>query len=97
MKMKRFQEISRAKRKGQNVEMSEKEKKAYSSIQKEIRKEQKKMRKKMNSIIEKHPMNQKRYMQINRALRKNKELQSRLKSLMSKQRQQMQPQQQPQQ
>ena len=95
MNMKRFQEISRAKSQGGKVEMTEQEKQAYSSIRKVMQEEQKKMRQKMNSIIKKHSMNRQRYMQINRALRKDKNLQSRLKKLMSKQMQQQQkPQQQ---
>ena len=94
IKMKRFQEISRARSQGNKVEMTEKEKQAFSEIQKVMKQEQQKMRKKMSSIIEKYSITQKRYMQINRALRKNKQLQNRLKSIIGKQRQQQQPQQQ---
>jgi len=95
IKMKRFQEISRAKRQGNNVEMTEQEKQAYSSIQKVMQQEQQKMRKQMNALIKKYSMGKQRYMQINRALRKDKNLQSRLKKIMSKQMQQQQkPQQQ---
>ncbi len=90
MQMKRFQEISRAQRQGNEVEMSEKEKQAYSDIQNVMKQEQKKMRKKMNEIIDKYSMERKRYMQINRALRKSKQLQSRLKSIMSNQQRQQQ-------
>ena len=94
MNMKRFQEISRAQRQGNEVEMSEEEKKAYSEIQKVMKQEGQKMRNKMNSIIKKYSMDRKRYIQINRALRKDKQLQSRLKSIMSNQMQQQQMQQQ---
>jgi hypothetical protein len=94
IEMKRFQEISRARRQGNKVEMTEKEKQAFSEIQKVMKQEQQKMRKKMSSIIEKYSITKKRYMQINRALRKNKQLQNRLKSIIGKQRQQQQPQQQ---
>ena len=85
IEMKRFQEISRAKRQGKEVNMTEKEKKAYSTIRDTMKQEQQKMQQKMSSIIEKHSMDKKRYMEINRALRGNKELQKKLKKIMSQQ------------
>ena len=94
IEMKRFQEISRAKRQGNEVEMSEEEKQAYSSIEQVMQEEQQKMKKKMSSIIEKYPMDQQRYMQINRALRKDKGMQKRLKQIISQQQKQQQQQQQ---
>jgi hypothetical protein len=93
IKMKRFQEISRARSQGNKVEMTEKEKKAFSEIRKVMKQEQQKMNKKMSSIIDNYSMTKKRYIQINRALRKSKQLQNRLKSIIGKQRQQQQPQQ----
>lgn len=90
MKMKRFQEISRAKRQGNEVEMTEDEKQNYASIQEVIKTEQQKMRKEMNTIIKDASMNKDRYMEINRALRQDKALQGRLKKIMGNQQQQQQ-------
>jgi len=87
MDVKRYQEISRAKRQGQNVEMTDKEKKAYQSVQKVMKKEQQKMRQKMQSILKQHKMGRRRYIQISRALQQDKELQKRLQGLQSNQQQ----------
>jgi hypothetical protein len=88
MEMKRFQEISRAKRQGNEVEMTDNEKDAYASIQEVIKTEQQKMRKEMDSIIQNASMDKNRYMEINSALRQDKELQGRLKKIMGRQQQQ---------
>jgi len=88
MEMQRFQEISKAQQKGGEVNMSQEEKEAYSGIQKVIKEEQQKMDKKMASILEDHEMDRQRYMEINQALRRDKELLSRLKQIMSQQGQQ---------
>ncbi len=82
--VKRYQEIARAKRKGQNAQMSDKEKKAYQAVQKVMKKEQQKMRKKMNSILQKYSMKRRRYVRISRALQRDKQLQKRLQELRKK-------------
>jgi len=84
MEVKRYQEISRAKRQGQNVEMTDKEKKAYQSVQEVMKKEQQKMRQRMQSILKQHKMGRRRYIQISRALQQDKELQKRLQEASSK-------------
>lgn len=91
--MKRFQEISQAKRQGEDIEMTEEEEEAYASIEQVMQEEQQKMKEKMSSIIQEYSMDEQRYMEINRALRNDKELQKRLKSIISKQQQPQQPQQ----
>ncbi len=82
---KRFQEIAQAQQQGNEVDMSPEEKKAYSAIQETIQKEQEKMDKKMASILKNNEMSQERYMEINQALRTDKELMNRFKNLMNKQ------------
>lgn len=84
LKVKRYQEIARAKRKGQNVEMTSKEKKAYQAVQQVMKKEQQKMRKKMNSILKNYSMKRRRYIQISRALQRDKQLQKRLQEMRQK-------------
>ncbi|MGM0530262.1 MAG: hypothetical protein ACQER7_02810, partial [Bacteroidota bacterium] len=67
--MKRFQEISQAKRQGEDIEMTEEEEEAYASIEQVMQEEQQKMKEKMSSIIQEYSMDEQRYMEINRALR----------------------------
>jgi hypothetical protein len=93
MEMKRYQEINRAKQQGQEIEMTEKEEKAYAAIQKEMQKEGKGMQRKMQKILQKHEMKRQRFMQISKALRTDKELQNRFKKVQQKYRQKNQPQQ----
>jgi hypothetical protein len=84
LQVKRYQEIARAKRKGQNVEMTSKEKKAYQAVQQVMKKEQQKMRKKMNSILKKYSMKRRRYIRISRAMQRDKQLQKRLQEIRQK-------------
>lgn len=84
LQVKRYQEIARAKRKGQNVDMTSKEKKAYQAVQQVMKKEQQKMRKKMNSILKKYSMERRRYVRISRALQRDKQLQKRLQDIRQK-------------
>ena len=79
--MKRFQEITRAQRQGNEVDMTEREKKAYQAVKEVMKKEQQKMRKKMRTILKDHAMDRRRYVQISRALQNDQELQQRLKAM----------------
>jgi len=83
MEVQRYQEIARAQRQGQDVEMTEKEEKAYQAIQQVMKQEQQKMNQKMQSILQQHQMERRRYIQISRALQRDKELQKRLQELRS--------------
>ncbi len=94
MEMKRYQKIARAKQQGKEIETTKKEDKAYSAIQKEMQKQSKSMKKDMQKVLQKHGMKQKRFKQISKAIRTDKELQNRFKKLQQKQRQQKQPKQQ---
>lgn len=87
MKMKRYQEIARGKQKGQEVETTKEEKKAYSAIQKEMQQEGKKLDKKMQKVLDDHSMERKRFQNISRALRQDKELQNRFQKIQQKQQQ----------
>lgn len=89
LEVQRYQEIARAKQKGQDANMSSEEQKAYQAVQEVLKQEQQKMRQKMNSILENYSMDRQRYIRISRALQRDQELQQRLQQL----RQQQQPQQ----
>ncbi len=83
--MQQYQEISKAKRQGQEVDLSEEEEEAFNAIQQVIQEQQKKMDEEIESLLEEHEMEQKRYMEINHALQKDKELQERLQKFMTPQ------------
>jgi len=89
MEMQRFQEIARGKQQGQKVETTKEEEKTYAAIQKEIQKEGNKVNKKMQKILDDYSMEQKRFQNIGKALRQDKELQNRFQKIQ----QQQQPQQ----
>jgi len=92
MKMQRFQEIARGKQQGQDVETSEEEEKAYSKIQQEMQQENKKLQKKMQKALDDHSMDRKRFMNISKALRQDKELQNRFQKVQQQQQQRPQKQ-----
>lgn len=83
--IKQYQKISQARQRGQKLDLSEKEKAAFNEIQQVTKEEQKRMDEKINSIFKEHEMGQKRYMQINKALQTDKELQKRLQQFMTPQ------------
>ncbi|MFP4621593.1 MAG: DUF4168 domain-containing protein [Bacteroidales bacterium] len=93
LEMKRYQEISQAQQQGEEVDMTDEEEEAYSAVQKVVEEEQQKMDKKMTAILEDYEMTEERYMEINKALRTDKELQKRLEEFMPQQQEQV-PQQQ---
>lgn len=82
LEMNRFQEISQAQRQGQEVDMTQEEQEAYSDIQEVMNEEQEKMGEEITSVFDNSSMERQRYMEINTALRGNKELQDRLKQIM---------------
>jgi len=79
--VKRYQEIARAKRQGNDAKMTSKEKKAYQAVQKVMKQEQQKMRQKMGSILKQYKMERRRYVRISRALQRDKQLQQRLSEI----------------
>ena len=92
MEMQRFQEIARGKQQGQEVETTEEEEKAYSKIQQEMQQENKKLQKKMQKALDDHSMDRKRFMNISKALRQDKELQNRFQKVQQQQQQRPQKQ-----
>ena len=92
MEMQRFQEIARGKQQGQDVETTKEEEKAYTAIQKEMQQESKKMNTKMQEILDNYSMDRKRFMNISKALRQDKELQNRFQKVQQQQQQRPQKQ-----
>jgi len=84
MKMQRYQQIARGKQQGQEMELSKEEEKAYVSIQEKIKQESQGLKKEMQDVLAKYSMDQKRYMQVSKALRQDKELQNRFKKMQKK-------------
>ncbi|MGM0530669.1 MAG: DUF4168 domain-containing protein [Bacteroidota bacterium] len=83
-----YQEISQAKQQGGDSDLSEEEEEAFNSIQQVMQEEQKKMDENVSELLEEHEMEEERYMEINQALRSDKELQKRLEEFMPQQQQQ---------
>ena len=84
MKMQRYQQIARGKQQGQEMDLTKEEEKAYVSIQEKIRQESQGLKQEMQDVLAKYSMDQKRYMQISKALRQDKELQNRFKKIQQK-------------
>lgn len=81
MSLQRYQEIVKAKKKGEEIEMKEKEETAITNIQNAIRTTQGEMQKEINTLFEGSDMEKNRYIEINQSLSKDKELQERYRSL----------------
>jgi len=77
----RYQEIAKAKKGGQEPEMTEEEATAFEASDKVIQKEQQNMRAKMDETIANSSMSKERYISISRTATKDKALQERLKGL----------------
>jgi hypothetical protein len=84
LSMQRYREITSAKRQGKNIQMTEKEQKAFASISQTMQREQKKIQNKLNTLLQKHSISQQRFKQINRKLQNDKELQNRFKKMQQK-------------
>jgi hypothetical protein len=87
MSMERFKEINKKQQQGQPPQLNDEEKKIMTSIQEQYKKEQQALKPKMDSVLKKYSLTQKRFMQISRAMRTDKDLQNRFKEI-QKQRQQ---------
>ncbi len=74
MDVKRYSEIERATRSGQDVDMSKKEEQAYQKTTTAVQQEQMKLQKEAVEILEKHDFERQRFMEISQALRTDKEL-----------------------
>ncbi|HKK10152.1 MAG TPA: DUF4168 domain-containing protein [Bacteroidales bacterium] len=74
MDVKRYSEIERASRSGQEVEMTDKEEKAYDNTSSAVQKEQMKLQQEAVEILNEHDFERQRFMEISQALRSDKEL-----------------------
>jgi len=84
MSVERFQAISQKQQQGQQPQLSEEEKKAMESLQKQYMEEQQTLKPRMDSILLKYSFDQQRFMAISKAMRTDKELQKRFKELQQK-------------
>lgn len=74
MDVKRYSEIERAARSGQEVEMTDKEEKAYENTSSAVQKEQMKLQQEAVGILNEYDFDRQRFMEISQALRSDKEL-----------------------
>ncbi|MCF8338914.1 MAG: DUF4168 domain-containing protein [Bacteroidales bacterium] len=79
--MQRYSEIQKKQSSGKEVDMNDKEKKAFEATKKSVRQEQMKIQKKAGEILKKHGIKRQRYMKISRAIRQDKELQKRYREI----------------
>ncbi|MFO7879472.1 MAG: DUF4168 domain-containing protein [Bacteroidales bacterium] len=77
----RYQEISQAKNKGEEPEMTEQEATAFEKSDKIVQEQQKSMRTKMDELIEKSSMSKERYIEISRLVQQDQALQQRLREM----------------
>ncbi|MFW6019865.1 MAG: DUF4168 domain-containing protein [Bacteroidales bacterium] len=81
MKVERFSEISRAKQSGEEIDMSSEEEAQFEKISQKLQEYSQKSQQKAQSILEKHDMEQQKFMQIRQQVRQDKELQKRLEAI----------------
>jgi hypothetical protein len=77
----RYQEIAKAKKGGEEPEMTEEEATAFTACDKVVQEEQQNMRAKMDQAIANSSMSKQRYIQISRAASQDQSLQQRMKAL----------------
>lgn len=83
MEVQRYQEIFRAKNKGEEIELKEGEDAAYSKIQEISKKEQGKMRTQVDAIFKKSELPRAKFNEIRKASMQDQELQQKIKELQS--------------
>ncbi|MGM0649242.1 MAG: DUF4168 domain-containing protein [Bacteroidota bacterium] len=76
-----YQEISKSMQQGQEPEMTPEEKKSYEAADKVVSEQQKEMQKKMDKKFEESDMERERYIEINRSVSQDPELQERLRGM----------------
>lgn len=81
MKISRYSEIARAKQSGEEADMTAEEESKFEKISKKLRQYNKKNQQKAKDVLEKHSMDQRKFMQIRKKLSQDQELKKRLEAI----------------